>query len=135
MLKQRKEISKTFFDLNSNIGIGIEVPLNKDYLFKTTFFTKDKIKNNLLNLLLTEPGDRPFNPTLGIGFKNLLFEPNISNNLDEIEENISKQINNYIPELIINELKLIPEEDNYKLTIFINYSYNNIKDNLVINFT
>jgi len=41
-------------DLQKNIAIGVSLPFNKP--FTSTYTTKDQIKSNLINLLLTSRG-------------------------------------------------------------------------------
>ena len=46
-------------DLNKNIKIGIPFPLTGDnVLFNSTVSTKEQVKSNLINLLLTKQGER-----------------------------------------------------------------------------
>ena len=84
-------------DINKNITIGIAFPLNDINLFKGTTTVKEQIKTNLINLLLTEPGERLYTPNYGIGLKGLLFEPNIDQ--ENLNSKINQQINFYIPEI------------------------------------
>ena len=46
-------------------------------VFRQTFTTKEQVKSNLINLFLTDTGERPMMPTFGIGIRKLLFEQNI----------------------------------------------------------
>ena len=73
-------------DINKNVTIGVSFPLNEVNLFKGTKKVKEQIKTNLINLLLTEPGERLYIPNYGIGLKGLLFEPNID------QENLNSKI-------------------------------------------
>jgi len=41
-------------DLQKNIAIGVSLPFDKP--FTSTYTTKDQIKSNLVNLLLTDTG-------------------------------------------------------------------------------
>ena len=66
-------------DINNNVRIGVAFPLNEVNMTSGTLTTKEQIKTNLINLLLTVPGERINNPNYGIGLKNLLFE----NSVDE----------------------------------------------------
>ena len=66
-------------DVSKRATIGLAFPLNVVNMTSGTETTKDQIKTNFLNLLLTVPGERINQPNYGIGLKNLLFE----NNIDE----------------------------------------------------
>ena len=61
-------------DLNKNVAIGVAFPFNADAVFNQTFTQKEQVKSNLINVLLTERGERVNLPDFGVGLKNLLFE-------------------------------------------------------------
>jgi hypothetical protein len=52
-------------NLNKNITIGISLPFNAPSAFRSTYSFKDQLKYNLVNLLLTNKGERIFNPNFG----------------------------------------------------------------------
>ena len=81
-------------DTNNNIRIGLGFPLNSVNMASGTTNTRDQLKSNFLNLLLTVPGERINQPNYGVGLKRKLFE----NNLDEstLLEDISNQSSFYI---------------------------------------
>ena len=49
-------------DLDKNKAVGISLPFNAGGVFRSTYATKDQIKSNLINLLLTYKGERIENP-------------------------------------------------------------------------
>ena len=61
-------------DLQKNIVIGVSLPFNAPGVFNKTYSTKDQIKSNLINLLLTDKGERIMNPEFGADLKTALFE-------------------------------------------------------------
>ena len=103
-------------------------------LFSGTQTVKEQVKSNLLNLLLTIPGERVNQPNFGIGLKNLLFEQGIDK--DTLHETINQQIQIYIPEISILETKVQPVEDENLLYISISYRFNldGTDDSIQINF-
>ena len=60
-------------NINKNVTIGIAFPLDEVNIFKGTQTVKEQVKTNLINLLLTEPGERLYTPNYGVGLKGLLF--------------------------------------------------------------
>ena len=109
-------------DINKNVTIGVAFPLDNINMFKGTQTIKEQIKTNLINLLLTESGERLFTPNYGVGLKTLLFEPNI--NQENINSKINQQINFYIPEISLINSKINFIEDEHKLYITISYRSN-----------
>ena len=79
-------------DLNPSTGVGVSLPFNGPGVFNTNYTTKDQTKSNLINLVLTEPGERVYKPFFGVGLNSLLFEQNIDKDILQlrIEEAISQ---------------------------------------------
>ena len=49
-------------DLRPRRAIGFDLPIDGPAAFISNYQTRDAIKNNLVNYLLTNPGERPLNP-------------------------------------------------------------------------
>ena len=113
IIKNTRKINP--LDTNNNIRIGLGFPLNSVNMTSGTTNTKDQLKSNFLNLLLTVPGERINQPNYGVGLKRKLFE----NNLDEstLLEDISNQTSFYMPEISLNSVKINQDIDEYKITI------------------
>ena len=99
-----------------------------------TYNIKEQIKSNLINVLLTEQGERVNLPNFGVGLKNLLFENNI--NLPLLEEKINQQINLYIPNVSLANVQTGLSEDQHTIFISIVYRYllDNSTDSIQLNF-
>ena len=109
-------------DINKNVTIGVAFPLDNVNMFKGTQTLKEQVKSNLINLLLTEPGERVNEPNFGVGLKNLLFEPNLD--VEILKEKINTQIEFYIPTISLSGVDVNSVEDEYKLFIVISYNFN-----------
>ena len=79
-------------DLTPSTGVGVSLPFNGPGVFNTNYTTQDQTKSNLINLVLTEPGERVYKPFFGVGLNSLLFEQNIDKDTLQlrIEEAISQ---------------------------------------------
>jgi phage baseplate assembly protein W len=108
-------------DLNPKQGIGIDLPFEGNRLFDINYLTKDQVKANLINLFLTSPGERLQNPFFGVGLNSLLFENDV--NTGQIKSLIEKQVQLYIPSVIIKNVDLDLKRDENKLTITFTYSF------------
>tara|TARA_Y100001938_G_C7833045_1_gene302342 strand:- start:146 stop:553 length:408 start_codon:yes stop_codon:yes gene_type:complete len=121
-------------DIDKNIRVGVAFPLNDVNIFSGTQTVKEQVKSNLVNVLLTEPGERINIPNFGVGLKNLLFESNI--NVEQLKENITQQISIYIPEISLENTVVDSIPDENKLFIKIDYNFNldNTTDSIQLNF-
>ena len=105
-------------DLQRNTAIGIRLPFNAPGVFYSTFSTKDQLKYNLINLLLTSKGERIYNPEFGTLLKAQLFNPMTEASFGDIEDSIIDSVQTYIPEIRINNVEFINCEvkfGNFKL--------------------
>lgn len=119
-------------DLGQARGIGINVLFNNGTnVFNTTTTTKEQVKSNLINFILTNKGERVFDPTFGGDIRALVFEQDIT--LDDISAALEADIYNYVPNIIIKSIDVKRYSDENLVNIAINYSINNQQDNLVIN--
>ena len=109
-------------DLNKNVAIGVAFPFNAEGVFNQTFTQKEQVKSNLINVLLTEPGERVNLPDFGVGLKNLLFETQIDTNV--LESRIDAQVQKYIPEITLISAEVDFSPDEHILYIKITYEYN-----------
>ena len=121
-------------DINKNVTIGVAFPLDEVNLFKGTQTIREQVKSNLINLLLTEPGERVNEPNFGVGLKGLLFEQNPD--IEFLKEKINNQIEFYIPLISLSDVNVNFESDEYSLYIIISYSFNldGAKDAIRLNF-
>ena len=109
-------------DINQNVTIGVAFPLNEVNMTQGTLTVKEQVKSNLINLLLTEQGERVNEPNFGVGLKKLLFEQNI--NKENLEEKINFQIGFYIPEITLMSVSVGSIDDKNKVYLTISYRFN-----------
>jgi len=115
-------------------GIGINILFNNgNSVFNQTFTTKDQVKSNLINYILTDKGERMFNPTFGGNLRASLFEPDTT--FDTVTARLEQEIKAYVPNIILKNIDIKKLSDNNMINIIINYSINNQQDNLVINLS
>jgi phage baseplate assembly protein W len=92
-------------DLQKNIAIGVSLPFNGPAgPFNKTYSTKDQIKYNLINLLLTNKGERVFNPEFGADLKRILFEGIVEDISSTIQNLIITNVNIFIPEVQVTDV-------------------------------
>jgi len=106
-------------DLQGNIAIGISLPFSKP--FNSTYSTKDQIKSNLLNLLLTDTNERIMNPIFGCNLKKFLFEGITENNIELLIDSLSNSISIFIPEITVQNILAVPNPDYNLIDLSVNY--------------
>jgi phage baseplate assembly protein W len=77
--------------------------------------SKDSYSSNLLLLLLTQKGERLYEPDYGTNLLKFIFEPNDDLTASGVEEEIKNLVSLYIPEIKITSVKfyrLNDDEDN-----------------------
>jgi phage baseplate assembly protein W len=124
-------------DLQKSRAVGVSIPFNGGGVFNSTLSTQAQIKSNLINLLLTSKGERPFNPQFGSNFKKLLFEPLTDILTESIKENILISINTYIPEIVVTGMDIIPNSEENSISAMVSYKLkiSGTKDQIYIDFS
>jgi phage baseplate assembly protein W len=119
-------------DVGQPRGIGISILYNNGTnVFNTTTTTKEQVKSNLINFILTNKGERMFNPTFGGNLRASLFEPDTM--FDSLAARLEQEIYAYVPNINIRNIDIKKQSDNNLVNIVINYSIYNQEDTLVIN--
>jgi phage baseplate assembly protein W len=92
-------------DLQGNIAIGVSLPFNGPAgPFNSTYSTQDQIKSNFINLLLTNKGERLYNPQFGADLKKVLFEGAVGDTESVIRSLITTNTAIFVPEITINDI-------------------------------
>ena len=123
-------------DLRPSVGIGVNLPFNEGGVFTPNYQTAEAIKNNLINYFLTNPGERPGNPTFGGGLRRFIFTQINSGNLDFLREDVEIKVKREFPLVNVQELNVLTNQDNNEVTVQIYYNVINtaIEDTLNLNF-
>jgi len=126
-------------DTRARVAIGLDLPFNGSAVFKSNYQTKDAIKSNLINYLLTNKGERIGNPLFGAGLKNYLFTQINDENLDFIKEEIQSKINYQFDNVIIESINITQSTKGsinvYNVEMKYKISNTNITDTLIIGFS
>lgn len=109
-------------DLVAHRAIGIRLPLSSSGVFGSTFTTQEATKYNLLNYLLTNPGEIPGNPTFGAGLRQFVFNQITGEGLDGIEDRINDGVRENIANVEIDQVTVLRSEDQNRIRINISYS-------------
>jgi|TARA_B100000900_G_scaffold379138_1_gene363831 phage baseplate assembly protein W len=123
-------------ELKPSTGIGVSVPFDGPTGINTTFTTKDTIKSNLINFILTGKRERIFNPSFGSGVRELLFQPITDDIIDQVDNLIRGGVESYFPTVDIQDLEVTLQPENHSFNIYISYTIinTNIEDEVQITF-
>ena len=110
-------------DLQGNIAIGVSLPFNGPAgPFNSTYSTQTQIKSNLLNLLLTNKGERVFNPEFGCDLGRALFEGINDSIVENIKNLINTNVEIFVPEVQITDILVdINTPDNNAVSVTVKY--------------
>ena len=81
----------------------------------------NSIKQSVKNLILTTPGEKPFQPLIGSRVNDLLFEPLDPFTADSLKEEIINTINQYEPRVQLTNVIVTPVYEGNKLNVTIEY--------------
>lgn len=111
-------------DLTPSTGVGVSLPFNGPGVFNTNYTTKDQTKSNLINLVLTEPGERVYKPYFGVGLNSLLFEQNVDKDILQlrIEEAIAKD--EKLSQITISDIIINRDINTNTVNVSIEYTSN-----------
>ena len=138
---ERRNIKINPLDLpqNDKVAVGVTFPFDGPAVFNSSFTTKEQVKSNLINLLLTTPGERLMNPTFGVGIRNLLFEQVIDKELIKNRIIDGAQVN--IPEIEVTDVfikrennETTPEIHTVRISIYYKVLADRSSDAILLNF-
>ena len=123
-------------DTRPRVAIGVNLPFSEPGVFTPNFQTRDAVKNNLINYLLTNPGERLENPTFGAGLREYIFNAINTENFDFIKENLQDKIDQNFDNVEILSINVGRNVNENTINVSINYKIPNtgINDELELNF-
>ena len=123
-------------DIRQRVGIGVDIPFNAGGVFTPNYETKKAIRNNLINFFLTNPGERPANPSFGGGLRNFIFEQLADDNVEFLKEDIENKLQTEFPDVVVGEVNVISNQDQNEIIVNITYAVANtgIEDEINLSF-
>jgi len=96
--------------------LGVPYPITRHPRgFLRSSFGIDQIKSDLLQLLLTNPGERVMLPTYGTPLKTLIFEQNDAHVESAAREMIINSINQWEPRITVQQIEVSSTVDQSQL--------------------
>jgi phage baseplate assembly protein W len=115
-------------------AVGFSFPLDGPAVFNPTYTIREQTKSNLINYLLTNKGERVFNPNFGADLRNLIFESVSDVTTDELAFRIQNDINLFFPQVDIKEVKFnnVPDKNEINFTLTYTVANFGITDDITI---
>ena len=110
-----QRLSRGFKDLSASFQTN---PLSNDLI---ALKNESAIARSVRNLVLTIQGERPFQPTLGTGVNNLLFDNMDKLTASSIRSELRTTIENYEPRVEINEILVEPDFEGNAFHVTLQY--------------
>jgi len=110
-----QRISQSFRDVSASFKVN---PITDDLIVVTN---ANAIARSIRNLIMTVPGERPFNPALGSNVSRLLFDPMDQMTSMNIRSEIEHTINKFEERVELLEVIVNPNVDENEYDIIIKF--------------
>ena len=110
-----QRLSRGFKDISASFQTN---PLSNDLI---QLKNESAIARSVRNLVLTIQGERPFQPVLGTGVNNLLFDNMDKLTASAIRSELRTTIENYEPRVEINEIIVEPNPEGNAMDVTLQY--------------
>jgi phage baseplate assembly protein W len=120
--------TRNFVDLDLNFVIH---PIRKDI---STYKAEYAVINSVKNLILTNHYEKPFRPQVGSNIRRLLFENIDSIIAAQIERAVTETIENFEPRVSVSKINAIPDPDNNRYNLRLEFFVINQTSPITINF-
>tara|TARA_Y100000996_G_C22529391_1_gene645877 strand:- start:1268 stop:1669 length:402 start_codon:yes stop_codon:yes gene_type:complete len=110
-----QRVSKPFKDISATFQTN---PLNSDLI---ALKNENAISRSIRNLILTQPGDKPFQPDLGSEVYESLFETLDQITASSVQQQIENTIIKYEPRVDLRDVTVTANIPNNAFDVLINY--------------
>lgn len=123
----------------TDIALGITLPLKrgKTGYFEQSFDVIEQTKSNMINLILTRRGERPFQPDLGSELHNLIFTQMDDEYEKSVKNAVASAVRRWLPFVNIVEQVVTRNESKNSTLIEITFSLRtniDITETIVVSF-
>jgi phage baseplate assembly protein W len=124
---------------DKSVGVSLPFTVGNNGFFAVTYTTKEQIKSDLKNLILTNRGERLGIPDFGCDLRKVIFEQDGQDAYAYIQAEIQDSISTWLPFITINGINISSNDaskDNNRIDIQLDYTLsfagNNSRDSLNI---
>lgn len=111
-------------DIDKRVAIGVSIPFNGPAVFNSVYITEEQIKSNIINFILTNKGEKLYQPNYGADLRKAIFEDITENTLKALEIKIANDIQSNFPNVEIKSLTFSqPSYQDYAIQLDLVYSF------------
>ena len=131
-----RRVKRFVEDRDTRVSVGLDFPISIQAgdtmgYFATTKTTMDAIKNDIRLLLMTQRGERLFQPFLGMNIRRFLFEQITDDTAIEIENDIVDTFQTWLPFVELRDIDVdLGDQDRNKISINITFNIQNAPTDL-----
>lgn len=103
--------------------------------FLTKYTNEDSVKRSIRNIILTDTTERLFNPKLGSGIRNLLFEHISPITSELIKSKITEVVTEFEPRARVVDVIVVPDESRHLYNVSIIFQVINTNNPTSLNIT
>jgi len=118
---------------SGSVVLGFSLPMSGRAVFNPTYTTKEVVKTNLINWLLTNRGERVFRPNFGADLRALLWEGINDGTTSALEDRIKDNITSNFPTIEIKKINFDNQPDRNTINFILDYEVHNIGETDQIN--
>lgn len=107
-------------------------PVSKDVL---RFVNEHAVIRSIKNLILTDQGERLYQPNIGSNIKRMMFEPMIESTAEIISQYIQETIEVYEPRAKVLDISVVPDYNNNLYSVTLVFMIINKEDPITVNIT
>ncbi len=119
-------------------GRGLGFPIVPDESTRGLPLTdgKQRVRQAILIILQTDPGERIMRPDFGCGLRRYLMKPNTVATRTLMERDVARALARHEPRIRVDEIRILPGADPAAVDVRIQYTHvrDGSKDNLVYPF-
>jgi phage baseplate assembly protein W len=119
-------------DLKKSVSIGVKIPFTDPAVFTRVYTTKEQLRYNIINFLLTDKRERIFSPSFGAGIRRRIFEQITQTTAEEIRTSLTTQLESYFSNVRVDQLIISTSPDTNTITISLSYTVLNTNQDDVL---
>jgi phage baseplate assembly protein W len=135
------QLKKKFIIDTQDKSVGVTLPftIGNNGFFAVSYTTKEQVKSDLKNLILTNRGERLMQPEFGCNLRRAIFEQIGPETYSYIRGEIENSIQRWLPYIIVNDVSVTSDsasKDNNRINVQLDYTLayagNNSRDSINI---